>query len=209
VPLIVALGDEEALLPRVGAPVNLVVDDVRVRAQIVGGAEGRIELAATLVPDNLRLAGTADARIEFVADRGPCRLLGSAAVASRAATESRPGLNVLFNHEGVGQLLLRSDRVRARVETEIEVDIRGLSRRTRTIDLRGGGALVKGPFDAEIGDRARYSVRVPGRRETVEGFARVARITEEGDVAIQFGELDEDDAADIMLAVFVAQRESR
>src|SRR2546422_1345865 len=173
--LIVALGDEDALLPTMGAPVNLVVDDVRVRAQIVGVGEGRFELAASVVPDPLRAAGTADARIEFVAEGGPCRLLGSAALASRRATESRPGLNVLFAHERPGQLLLRSDRVRARVETEIEVDVCGLSRRTRTVDLRGGGALVRGPLDAQIGDRVRYSVRVPGRRETVEGWARVAR----------------------------------
>src|SRR5438093_1606329 len=107
--LIVARGDEDALLPTMGAPVNLVVDDVRVRAQIVGVAEGRFELAATVVPDPLRAAGTADARIEFVAEGGPCRLLGSAALASRAATETRPGLNVLFAHERPGQLLLSSD----------------------------------------------------------------------------------------------------
>src|SRR4051794_9790901 len=75
---IVAHGDEDVLLPTVGAPVNLVIDDVRVRAHVVGGAEGRFELAASMVPEPLRLAGTADARIEFVAERGPCRLLGSA-----------------------------------------------------------------------------------------------------------------------------------
>ena len=68
---------------------------------------------------------------------------------------------------------------------------------------------MRGPLDAQIGDRVRYSVRVPGRRETVEGWARVARVTEEGDVAIQFDELDEDDRADVMLAVFQAQREAR
>jgi hypothetical protein len=205
--LIVALGDEDALLPRKGAPVNLVVDDVRVRAHIVGAAEGRLELAASVIPESLRLAGSADARIEFVADRGPCRLLGSAALASRTATERQPGLNVLFAHDSPGQLLLRGDRVRARVETEIEVHVRGLSKRTRTRDLRAGGALVQGPLEAQVGDNVRYSVRVPGRRESVEGFARVARVTEEGDVAIQFGDLDEDDRADIMLAVFQAQRE--
>jgi hypothetical protein len=187
--------------------VNLVVDDVRVRAQIVGAAEGRLELAASVIPESLRLAGSADARIEFVADRGPCRLLGSAALASRAATELQPGLNVLFAHDSPGQLLLRGDRVRARVETEIEVHVRGLSKRTRTRDLRAGGALVQGPLEAQVGDNVRYAVRVPGRRESVEGFARVARVTEEGDVAIQFGDLDEDDRADIMLAVFQAQRE--
>jgi hypothetical protein len=104
------------------------------------------------------------------------------------------------------QLLLRRDRVRANVEVDIEVELGGESRRKRTHDLRGNGALVRGPFAAELGDEARYRLRLPGRAAPIEGAARVARVTDEGDLAIQFLELDPADAADITLAVFEAQR---
>jgi len=200
-------GDDAPLLPAPGAPVTLVIEDSRVRARVVGADERRLELTAEVVPELLQRAGTADGRVEFVADRGPCRLRGTATMIPRSeAGHDHPGLAVRFAHEGSGQLLLRSERVRAPVEVEIGVEIGDEARTTRTLDLREGGALIRGPLKAQVGDLVRYFVFIPGRREALEGDARVARITEDGDVAIQFDELGLGERDDLVLAIFEALR---
>jgi hypothetical protein len=75
--------------------------------------------------------------------------------------------------------------------------------------MRGGGALIRGPLKAEVGDLVNYFIVIPGRRQAIEGEARVARITPTGDVAIQFGQLGLGERDDILLAVFEAQRSAR
>jgi PilZ domain len=189
-------------LPHLGEPVSLVVDDARIRARVTVSTQDHVDLGVDGVPSQLRGAPDAVAMLEYVDDRGPCRLLGTATLV--AGEDGEP--LVRFTHEGMAQLLLRRDRVRAPVEVEIEVEVGGETRATRTRDLRGNGALVHGPFEAEPGDLVRYRFRLPGRSTALEGTADVARVNDDGDLAIHFLELDAADAADITLAVFEAQR---
>jgi PilZ domain len=189
-------------LPHPGEPVSIVVDDARIRAQVTVSTQDHMDLAVDGVPPQLRGVPEAVAMVEYVDDRGPCRLLGAAMMV--------PGEDgdplVRFVHEGMTQLLLRSDRVRAPVEMEIELAVRGELRATRTRDLRGNGALVRGPFEAKPSDRVHYRLWLPDRAAPIEGAADVARVTEDGDLAIHFLELHPADAADITLAVFEKQR---
>jgi hypothetical protein len=180
-------------LPHVGAPVTLVLDESRTRAQVVASGEHHLELTMAAPPHQLRGTSEAVALVEFVDDRGPCRLLGQASLA---------GDHVHFAHDGLTQLLLRGDRVRAHVEMPIEVDHGGQTHTRRTRDLRGGGALP----EADVGHEVPYRLKLPGRPAAIEGTARIARLTESGDIAIHFLELGEDEQADITLAVFQAQR---
>ena len=184
---------------------TLVVEQQRVRARVIVDEPQRLLLSAEVVPEQLQRAGTLDCRIEYVADSGPCRLPGSATMVPRSEAQGVSGLALRFDHDGSGRLLLRSERVRAPFQVEIGVEIGTEARTTRTLDLRGGGALIRGPLKADLGDLVRYFIIIPGRREPIEGDARVARITETGDVAIEFGELNLGEREDILLAVFEAR----
>jgi hypothetical protein len=185
-------------LPHIGSPVTLVVDEARTHAQVTRSDDDHLDLAVDAAPPQVR-AGDAVALIEFVDDRGPCRLLGHASMGGEGV--------VRFAHDGLTQLLLRGDRVRAHVEMPIEVDHGGQTHTRRTRDLRGGGALMPGPFvDPELEEEVPYRLRLPGRPVAIEGMARIARITEAGDIALQFLALSESEQADITLAVFEAQR---
>ena len=194
------------LLPLPKSPVSLVVDDDRVRARVVELGAGRLDLTAAVAPTALQRAGTTDGRLEFVTERGPCRLLGTATLQPRSDFDDTRELRIRFTHDRPGQLLLQRDRVRAAIEVAIDVQIGGARLTTQTLDLRGGGALLRGPLEAQVGDLVRFVVNIPGRQVPIEGDARVARVTETGDVAIHFGQLTEAEREDLMLAVFEAQR---
>jgi hypothetical protein len=196
-------GDDHPQLPRAGLPVTLVLDDLRVRAKVASANESDLELSVAHAPPALRRPNGLDLRIEFVGERGPCRLMGRATIAlSDAARDTR----VRFDPQGHPQLLLRSERVRAPVELEIDVDAGSGPVKRRTRDLRGSGALVSGPLQLEVEAEVTYTLRIPGRTEPIQGAARVARITDDGDVALELGELPEEDYDDLLLAVFEAQR---
>ena len=182
---------------------TLVLDDLRIRAKVEGaGGDGAIQLSVTVAPATLRRPGGVDGRMEFVGDRGPYRLMGTATIALSDADDPR----VRFAPQGNPQLLLLSEKVRAPVEMEIEVDGGAGPVKRRTRDLRGNGALVSGPLDLELDAEVAYSLRLPGRISPVEGTAEVARITDDGDVALHLLELGEADYDDILLAVFEVQR---
>ena len=198
-------GDDGLQLPRPGLPVTLVLDDLRIRAKVEKNATGTLDLSVALAPAALRRPGGADARLEFVGDRGPYRLMGSATIALSDAADPR----VRFEPHGNPQLLLLSEKVRAPVQMEIEVDAGAGPVQRRTRDLRGNGALVSGPLDLELDTEVAYRLRLPGRTTAIEGSAQVARITADGDVALHLLELTEADYDDILLAVFEVQRGGR
>src|SRR3954470_8695907 len=155
----------------------MVVDDLRLRAKVESGDDGGLELSVPLAPAHLRRPGGQDVRIEFVGERGPYRLLGMATVTlSDAARDPR----VRFAPQGNPQLLTLSEKVRAPVEMEIEVDAGAGPVKRRTRDLRGNGALVSGPLDLELDAKVAYRLRLPGRLNPVGGTAEVARITADG-----------------------------
>jgi len=193
-------------LPHVGVPVALVLEDDHSRARVSDVQPGLLELAVSHVPAALRNAEAVDGRIEFAGDEGPCRLLGTARKGPPHVTPLGSELRLHFSFGASPQLLLRTERVRAPVEVPIEFTLRGEWRLGETRDLRGGGALIVGPIDLALGDLVRYRLKVAGQDDPVEGQARVARIAENGDVAIHFDELSESDRALVMLTVFEAQR---
>jgi hypothetical protein len=190
---------DDIRLPLPGAPVTLVVDEDRHGAVVDDVDGGRLELTPVALPDRVRMAGEADGMIEFVSESGPCRMFGHAAVTGE-------GGRVRFVPSGTPQLLLRGDRVRAMVEMVIELDVGGQTLTGTTRDVRGNGVLVAGPLEAQLGDMLQVRLQLPGRENPVEGWGRVARITESGDVALRLEEIGADERAALMLAVFEAQR---
>lgn len=197
--------DETFELPRVGLPVTLVVDDLRVRAR-VEKSTAELELSVPMAPASLRRSGGVDIRLEFVGSRGPSRLLGTA---TTMLSDADGDLRVRFEPHGSPQLLLISEKVRAPVELEIEVDAGAGPVKRRTRDMRGNGALVAGPLELELEAEVSYRLRLPGRHGVIEGAAQVARITDDGDVALHLLQLGEEDYDDILLATLEAQRAGR
>jgi hypothetical protein len=190
---------DDIQLPLPGAPVTLVIDDDRHGAVVEQVTPERIDIRPVALHQRLRMARTADGLLEFVSDRGPCRLRGSAALAGERG-------KVVFTPGAAPQLLLRSERVRAPLEMLIEIDLRGDTVRTRTRNLRAAGVLVAGPLNTEIGELLSYQLHL-STGEVIEGWGRVARITEDGDVALSFeGTISPAHRAALMLAVFEAQR---
>jgi len=178
--------------------VTLIVDDGRVRAEVLETTDGRLELEVATAPPSLRNPGGTDARLEFVAERGACRLLGTAKMVAELKAE--------FRHDVAPQLLLRGDRVRAPVTMKIEVEISpGDTKVGETRDLRANGALIVGPIDLDLGRLVLYALYLPGREEPIKGQGRVTRIAENGDVAIHFGDMTFTQQAAIALAVFEAR----
>ena len=182
---------------------TLVLDPLRVRAR-VERVDSALELSLAVAPAPLRRPGGMDTTIEFVGERGPSRLRGTATM-----TAGDPEPRVRFEPQGNPQLLLLSDKVRAPVELDIEVDYGAGAVKRRTRDMRGNGALVAGPLNVSSGDEVGYRLRLPGREEWVEGRAEVARLTDDGDVALHLLELGEEDHDDILLATLEAQRAAR
>src|SRR4051812_39989616 len=190
-------GESDLQLPRLGLPVTLVIDGLRVRARVEKAAGEQLELGVAMMPTPLRRPGGLDVRLEFVGERGPCRVLGSA---TTMLSDAEGDPRVRFAPHGNPQLLLLSEKVRAPVEMEIEVDAGAGPVKRRTRDLRGNGALVAGPLELELEAEVAYRLRLPGRPGVVEGRAQVARITDDGDVALHLLELVEEDYDDILLA---------
>jgi hypothetical protein len=197
----VAHGDDIPL-PFPGSPVTLVVDDERHGAVIEAVEDLRLDLKPVALPERMRLTGVGDGYLEFVSEHGPCRIRGAASVLGQ-------GGRVRFDAAGQPQLLLRSDRVRAPVEMVIDIEIGGQVLTGQTRDMRGAGVLIAGPLEVEIGDLLAYRLHLPGREKTVDGWGRVARIAEDGDVALSFADMGPDDRAAMLLAVFEAQRGRR
>jgi PilZ domain len=193
---------DEIQLPFVGAPVTLVVEDERHGALIEDIEPPHLAIKPVALADRLRMSGEADGALEFVSESGPCRLLGSAHVTG-------DGGRVRFTIAGPPQLLLRSERVRAPVEMVIDIELGGELLTGQTRDLRGGGVLIAGPLNVAFGDLLRYLLHLPGREKPIEGWGRVARLAEDGDVALSFTDIDSDDRAAILLAAFEAQRGGR
>ena len=192
---------DDIRLPFPGSPVTLVVDDDR-HGAVIEDIDGlRVDLKPVALPDRMRMTGVGDGYLEFVSDQGPCRVLGAASVLGDG--------RVRFDATGAPQLLLRSERVRAPVEMVIDVELGGEVLTGQTRDMRGAGVLIAGPLDVALGDMLVYRLHLPGREKPLDGWGRVARIAEDGDVALSFEDMHPEDRAAVLLAVFEAQRGRR
>ena len=98
---------------------------------------------------------------------------------------------------------------RPRAEPLLRLDVAGRRVDTTTVDVSGGGVLLRGPLDVAVDDVIGLSLRIPGSRTVVEATARVVRLADDGDVGVEFVMLSPQDRTRLTLAVFDERRRNR
>ena len=170
-----------AATPAVGRQVTLSVPGVEeLSAKVTGKGEDFIALKLLSRP-SAPLTHT-QVYLEFVTDDGMWRTLGT--VITQAA---EGGETVRFELSGRTQLLQR----RAHVRTDCIAAVLFDGRRAMTLNLSGGGLLVKGLAGAEVGEEIDFDLRLDLLPARIQGRCRVVRRTPEGFVGVQFTEIDE------------------
>jgi c-di-GMP-binding flagellar brake protein YcgR len=173
-----------------------------VPARVVRRGEGFTELklqARTQTP--LQTLEHSQVFIEFVTDDGMWRMLGTLSL--RAAED---GESLRFDHTGRTQLLQRRAHVRTDlIAALIVTPDDGPPRKCLTLNVSGGGVLVRGLTGIEIGSEVAFDLRLDLLPARIQGRCRVVRATADGQHGVQFTEIDEGDRD--KLVRFAYQRE--
>ena len=195
-----------AALPATGELLSLRAFGLDERRAVVESAsEGALELvlAPAQAPLGPEAAGRA-AYVEYGGGEGVCQLPGS--LTAPVADGSR----VSLHHAGRVELLRRRAFVRAALQAGVvlvPVERPGPACRTSTVDVSGGGMLVRGDDALEVGELLEFTLLL--EEAPVSGTCRPVRRTAGGDVGLQFTEIAEAERDQLVHAVFRAQQQSR
>jgi len=171
-----------------------------VPARVTGKGEGFTELVLLARPRTALLDHT-QAFLEFVTDDGMWRMLGT--VRLQAADH---GEALRFEHQGRTQLLQRRAHARTDCIAAVIVTAEGRApQRGLTLNLSGGGLLVRGLSGLQVGDELGFDLRLDLLPARIQGRCRVVRVTPDGFHGVQFSEMDEGERD--RLVRFAYQRE--
>jgi hypothetical protein len=141
--------------------------------------------------------------IEFVAPVGLCQLPGWASRADAG--------HIAFAHADQVWLLRRRDFVRADVSMPVTLtsaERQGFSTRAQTVNLGGGGMLVRKLEHADVGELMEFTLELTGGDRPVSGRARVVRETAAREKGLQFTDVEAGDRDRLVHFVFARQREA-
>jgi c-di-GMP-binding flagellar brake protein YcgR len=189
--------------PKAGQIVTVHIPGLEdVPAKVVRRGEEFTELtlqARTQTP--LQMLEQTQVFLEFVTDDGMWRQLGTLSL--RAAEQ---GETLRFVHTGGTQLLQRRAHVRTDlIAMMIFTPDGGTPLRGMTLNISGGGALVRGLAGVEVGADVGFDLRLDLLPARIQGRCRVVRLTPDGMHGVQFTEIDEGDRD--KLVRFAYQRE--
>jgi PilZ domain len=147
-------------------------------AERLGNSLGIVIVVPVERLDGSQLAGLV---LEYANPCGRVRFTGRAAV-------ERVREDALLRIEDATMIEAIQERAYARVEVDCPVAVGVGSERveTRTVDLSGGGLLLDGPNQFDLGEELEFELTLMPGSLPVTGSARVARIDGEGRPAIQF-----------------------
>jgi hypothetical protein len=184
----------EVPTPEPGVPVRVIAHGRVSEALVEATAEGQWTLALAAVPAALHEHRVC---VEFVAGEGVWRLLGVL-----APIDDR---RMHFAFADVPQLLLRRRHVRAPLRAPVRAEwADGCFGEHETVDVSAGGLLIAGPIECAPGDLLKVTL-VLARRPAICASARVARVTEDGEVGIEFLDIDEGDRSLLALAALAVR----
>ena len=111
-----------------------------------------------------------------------------------------------FEHQGRTQLLQRRAHARTDCIAAVIVTAEGRApQRGLTLNLSGGGLLVRGLSGLQVGDELGFDLRLDLLPARIKGRCRVVRVTPDGFHGVQFSEMDEGERD--RLVRFAYQRE--
>jgi c-di-GMP-binding flagellar brake protein YcgR len=189
--------------PRTGRQVTLSIPGVEeIAAKVTGKGEGFTQLALLARPrTQVAMLEREQVFLDFVTDDGMWRMLGTLII---QASES--GESVRFEHRGRIQLLQRRAHVRTDcIAAVVMTPEGGAPQRCLTLNLSGGGLLLRGLTGVEIGDELPFDLRLELLPARIQGRCRVVRRTPDDFHGVQFTEIDEGDRD--KLVRFAYQRE--
>lgn len=145
------------------------------------------------------------ALLEFVTDDGMFRMLGMMRLHAGEHGEA-----IRFEHQGRVQLLQR----RAHVRTELIAMVvmtrdGGPPQRGMTLNLSGGGLLLRGLTGVEVGEELAFDLRLDLLPARIQGRCKVVRVTPEGFHGVQFTEIDEGERDRIVRFAFQRENAAR
>jgi len=189
--------------PSTGRQVTVSIPGVEeIAAKVTGKGEGFTQLALLGRPQTqLAMLEREQVFLDFVTDDGMWRMLGT--VRLQAADH---GEALRFEHQGRTQLLQR--RAHARTDCIAAVIVtaeRRAPQRGLTLNLSGGGLLVRGLSGLQVGDELGFDLRLDLLPARIQGRCRVVRVTPDGFHGVQFSEMDEGERD--RLVRFAYQRE--
>jgi hypothetical protein len=186
--------------PTVGRQATISIPGVeQVPAKVTGKGDGFYWLTLLARPQSP--LDHAEGFLEFVTDDGMWQTLGTLAVQA-----SEHGETVRFEPRGRIQLLQRRAHVRTDcVAAVIMTPEGGSPQRCLTLNLSGGGLLLRGLSRVEAGDELPFDLRLDLLPARIQGRCRVVRTTSDGFHGVQFIEIDEGDRD--KLVRFAYQRE--
>jgi hypothetical protein len=195
--------------PAVLPPIVVPGQHVQIRLPHIGGLPATVEstgggvvTAVLAVPDNRvgRLSG-AEATVEWTTGRGIQRLLGR--------LELEPGRSDLVRVAMHGDVERIQRREWARVEAFVTVRLRGIDEdiggETNSLNLSGGGVLVKDPWGLILGTDVRIELELDPGQPPVRALGRVVREAAKDEKGVRIDDISRDDEE--RLVRFIRERE--
>jgi c-di-GMP-binding flagellar brake protein YcgR len=168
--------------------------------------EGFTELQLVQRPQNpLSVLERSQGLLEFVTEDGMFRMLGELRLQA-----GEHGEIIHFEHQGRVQLLQRRAHVRTDCIAMVVMTAEGgTPRRGMTLNLSGGGLLLRGLTGVEVGDELAFDLRLDLLPARIQGRCRVVRITPDGFHGVQFTEIDESERDRIVRFAFQRENAAR
>ena len=201
-------------VPLPGDDVSLVIPDREMlRARVDDDFDGGVDLA--VLQSSLHANHRATSYVEFVGADGLWRYAGRFTPVDRAAyTDPRHVRQVVrFTFEGRPQLMQRREFIRADHVALVSLfdldDPDAVAQSGFTINISGGGLLVRGCTRVNVDDRLRADMLLEPRGPRIVAECRVVRVTPEGHVAVQFTEVAETDRDILVDFAYMLERARR
>jgi hypothetical protein len=173
------------------------------RVEMIDGTRVAVASLARLPSDHAVLSG-AQARLAVMTPRGVVHITGVVLSVDRSGL-----LEVELNAEPQVDQRRHHVRVPARVPGLVGPrDDSAQPLHTFTLDVSGGGLLIAGAGPVEAGSPVAVTVKLP-ESEPLTSDGRVARITEDGHVALRFESIADEQREALVRWIFEQQRLER
>ncbi len=189
-------------LPEPPEPVTLFLSSgEKLPARVAERIGNSLRIVIVVPIEHLDDSQLASLVLEYANPCGRVRLTGTAAV-------ERVRDGTVLRIDDATMIEAIQERAYARVEVDCPVAISvGRERvETRTVDLSGGGLLLEGPNQFELGEELEFELTLMPGSLPVTGNARVTRIDGEGRPAIQFTSISFSDRWRIVRFTLESQR---